>query len=91
MTFQNLKPDARNVIFPEDKDNIWIPWLPTKNMENKFKSIQTEDVDYIMVLPNKKYEFSYNSKEHHQNAFLFKDNMMILKKVNLNKMEIKLG
>lgn len=72
LTFQNLKKDARNFMFPEDRENIWIPWIPTQNIENKIKCIPTEDEDFISVLQNEKFEYTHNSKEFYQNAFLFK-------------------
>ena len=27
LTFQNLKRDVMNLIFEEDKDLIWLPWI----------------------------------------------------------------
>ena len=75
LTFQNLKKDDRNLLFTEDRENIWIPWTPSQNIENKLKSIQTEAKDFIRVLPNQKFAYTHNSKVYPKNAFLFKENL----------------
>ena len=39
LTFQNLKKDARNLMFTEDRENVWVPWTPTQNIENSTSNV----------------------------------------------------
>ena len=72
ITFQNLKKNKTNFLFPQEKGNVWIPYISVKNMENRDKCTQTDFADFISIQPDKEFEFEYNSYENFQNAFLFK-------------------
>ena len=72
ITFQNLKENKTNFLFPQEKGNVWIPYISVKNMENRDKCTQTDFADFISIQPDKEFEFEYNSYENFQNAFLFK-------------------
>ena len=73
LTFQNLKRDTDNLIFEEDKKNIYVPWLVSKNVENEHKVQKTDSEEIFKVVPNQDFVFKYNSKSHYQNAFLFEE------------------
>ena len=71
ITFQNLKNDTVNLIFPEDRETMYMPYLSIVNLENEDKCKKTDFKDFISILPNEAYEYEYNGKENFQNAFLF--------------------
>ena len=71
LTFQNLKKDTVNLIFQEDKDMIWFPWLVSTNMENNEKEKRANDDEIFKVVPNDDIHFRQNSKSNYHNAFLF--------------------
>ena len=71
ITFQNLKKNNTNFLFPQEKENVWIPYISVKNMENRDKCTQTDFLGFISIQPDKEFEFEYNSYENFQNAFLF--------------------
>ena len=61
-----------NLIFPEDRETTYTPYLSIVNLENEDKCKKTDFKDFISILPNDKFEYEYNGKENFQNAFLFK-------------------
>ena len=73
ITFQNLRMNHTNFIFPHEKENLWIPYISVKNMENKDKCTEADFKGFISILPNKDFNFEYNSYENFQNAFLFEE------------------
>ena len=34
ITFQNLKKNKTNFLFPQEKGNVWIPYISVKNMDS---------------------------------------------------------
>ena len=72
LTFQNLKQHSDNLIFSDDRDMIWIPWITTINLENKGKCKQTEEIEKLKIARDEYQSFQYNSLSINENAFLFK-------------------
>ena len=71
LTFQNLKKDRDNLIFEEDRNMIFLPWIVSKNMENLNKEIRADGEETFRVVPNEEFHFKYNSKIYYENAHLF--------------------
>ena len=75
LTYQNLKRNTLNQVFPEDKNMIWFPWLTSKNMENTKKEVEADDEEIFRVVPNVDFIYQHNSIANYQNALLFKVNI----------------
>ena len=71
LTFQNLKQHTDNLIYSDDRNMIWIPWITTINLENKEKCKITEEAEKLKIVRNENQSFHYNSLNLNQNAFLF--------------------
>ena len=72
LTFQNLKKESQNILFPEDIDNMWIPYISERTLETQ-KPCNQHDVHFVSIIPNEKFEYEHNSKDHFQNSLLFQD------------------
>ena len=57
LTYRNLKKDTDNLVFKDDKEMLWTPWIQTINMEAKDKCKQTEKTEIFKVIPNKESVF----------------------------------
>ena len=73
LTFQNLKKDKDNLIFQEDKNMIWIPWVTDKNIRNLDKKKRADEEEIFKVVPNDDFEFQHSSNTSYQTALLFKE------------------
>ena len=73
LTFQNLKKDRDNLIFEEDRNMVFLPWIVSKNMENLNKEIRADGEEIFRVVPNEEFNFKYNSKIYYENAHLFEE------------------
>ena len=74
LTFQNLKKESRNTLFPEDIENIWIPNTTPRTMDDQKKCAQKQDdVAFINIIPNENFEYEHNHKSNFQNTLLFQD------------------
>ena len=71
LIFQNLKTDAKNLVIPQDQDEIWIPYLIELRSESEEKCKRRTDEEVFEVLSNDDNIFEYNRISQHQNAFLF--------------------
>ena len=79
LTYQNLRENTNNFIFKDDKETVWIPFIEFNSMENKNKCERTEKLEFLKIIPNVEFEYSYNDLSEMENAFLFQgsDNLMI--------------
>ena len=73
LTFQNLKRDSVNLIFEDDKNMIWTPWIVCKNLENKDKEVRADSEEIFKVVPNEDFYYMHNSINYFQNSLLFKE------------------
>ena len=73
LTFQNLKKNTENLIFHEDKDMIWTPWIHSNNVESIDKYRRANEMEIFKVVPNEKFYYKHNSKMDYQNAHLFEE------------------
>ena len=71
LTFQNLKQLTDNLIYSDDRNMIWIPWIETINLEHEKKCKKTEEAEKLKIVRNGNQSFLYNSLSINQNAFLF--------------------
>lgn len=71
LTYQNLKRSKDNIIFPDEKDEIWKPVFQHINMEHRGKCKQTEHPEIVKVIPNRGFNSTRNSVTAFNNAFLF--------------------
>ena len=71
LIFQNLKTDTKNLVNPQDKDEIWIPYLIELRSESEEKCKRGTDKEVFEVLSNDDNVFEHNSINQHENAFLF--------------------
>ena len=73
LTFQNLKKNTENLIFHEDKEMIWTPWIHSNNVESIDKYRRANEMEIFKVVPNEKFYYKHNSKMDYQNAHLFEE------------------
>ena len=73
LTFQNFKKDSVNLIFEDDKNMIWTPWIVCKNLENKDKEVRADSEEIFKVVPNEDFYYMHNSINYFQNSLLFKE------------------
>ena len=73
LTFQNLKETSENLIFQDDKDIIWTPWIDANNVESLDKEKRANSKEIYKVVPNEDFNFKHNSKTNYQNALLFEE------------------
>lgn len=71
LQFQNLKNNSENLIFEDDKNNMWNPTMYSINIESQSKCQRTEEIEISKIVPNKEFNYTYNSFTSFQNAFLF--------------------
>ena len=72
LTFQHLKLNGRNIIYANDKEQMWVPWLEELNLESNEKCARTPKEEIIQVFPNKNFNRQYSPHTEVNNAFLFK-------------------
>ena len=72
LTFQNLKENATNPIYTDDRNNMWTPNYNSINSENIFKCSRTDEAEILKAVPDNDKKHSWTSKTQHRNAFLFK-------------------
>ena len=79
LTYQNLhrKGDV-NVIFDEDKEIMWMPYVESLNMEYKDKCKQTDRKPYFVVFLNPHFEFERSPITENENAYLFQGSKNML-------------
>ena len=73
LTFQNLKETSENLIYQDDKDIIWTPWIDANNVESLDKEKRANSKEIYKVVPNEDFNFKHNSKTNYQNALLFEE------------------
>ena len=73
LTFQNLKKDHVNLIFQEDNNTIWFPWITDKGIRNVEQMKRADEEEIFQVVPNENFYFKHNSKTNYQNALLFEE------------------
>ena len=73
LTFQNLKENSENLLGPDEKDMMWMPWIIFRNIESVEKCKRTDDPEILKVEPNGNFSYSSNSLIEPQNAYLFKE------------------
>ena len=71
LLFQNLKNNTKNVLTPKEKAMIWMPWIIVYNIESAEKCQRSDLPEILEIIPNKNFDYEYNSLTEHQNAFLF--------------------
>ena len=71
LLFQNLKNNTKNVLTPKEKEMIWMPWIIVYNIESAEKCQRSDLPEILEIIPNKNFDYEYNSLTEHQNAFLF--------------------
>ena len=71
LTYKNLKKDSDNLIFREDKNMIWYPWLTSNNIESINKQLRADDKEILKIVPNNNFKYKYDSKTMYQNSFLY--------------------
>ena len=84
LIFQNLKTDTKNLVNPQDKDEIWIPYLIELRSESEEKCKRGTDKEVFEVLSNDDNVFEHNSINQHENAFLFEVFQITVAKVTLH-------
>ena len=75
LTFQNLKKEDNsedNLLNPEEKSLIWVPWFSILNSINQNQCIRMDEPEIFKVVPNKNFTYEPRKLSHYQNAFLFK-------------------
>ena len=73
LTFQNLKKDHVNLIFQEDNNTIWFPWITDKGIRNVEQMKRADEEEIFQVVPNENFNYKHNSKTNYQNALLFEE------------------
>ena len=72
LTFQNLKYYSKNLLGPDEKDLMWMPWIIFMNIESVDKCKRTDDPEILEVVTTHNFDFTLNSLTEPQNAHLFK-------------------
>ena len=82
LTYQNLKQEAVNQIFQDDKESIWIPFIEFRDQENVDKCLRTEKEEVLKIVPNVNFRHEPNALTERDNAFLFSglENQMVQEK-----------
>ena len=91
LTYQNLKKNSINLIFKEDKELIWTPWVNSDNMEGVDKERRASDVEILKVVPNDNFKFKHSLKTSYHNALLFKVIKFLLLPINILNLSIHSG
>ena len=71
LTFQNLRNDSKNSLYPEDKEIIWKPWIQFENIQNYGKIQKTDQLDDVAIALNSNYSYKHIGITHMYNALLF--------------------
>ena len=72
VTFQNLQRKIElNLINPEDRSLLWMPWTIYKNIEDRAKIAQTDTRPVWKVIPNSNFSYSHADKTFLHNTYLF--------------------
>ena len=71
LTFQNLKKDSINQIYPDDENNMWLAIYDEINTKSKKSCELAEDTPIFKVIPQPNFDFVLNSETEFHNARLF--------------------
>ena len=83
LTFQNLKKNSENLLGPDEKDLMWMPWIIFINIESEVKCHRNDFPEILKVIPNENFTFENNSLTEPQNAHLFKVHTYIVIEKNV--------
>ena len=78
LTYQNLKRNSQNLIFNDEKEKIWKPWLESINMEDVEKCKQTDKEEKFQIVFNKSKPLSKSPYNVYQNSYLYKGSENLL-------------
>ena len=71
VSFQNLKNNSLNLVFDEDKDNLWIPHIQFKTIKETNDCSKADYEEINQVIPNENFYYKKNSFSNERNSFIF--------------------
>ena len=71
LTYQNLKLDQENYVYPDDQKLLWDPYIELLNIRDSASCVETERKPFFLVQTHNNSEYTHTPVTSRETAFLY--------------------